>query len=804
MKLLIISLHADPTSPAGIGEGGGTHSYVRELLTFFSNTNNEILLITRKSHPSLPNYEQISNNCKIRRIIIKDEYPMDKKKLYFLHKISLQNTEHALKDSNFIPDLIHSIYWNSGQVAKELSDKLKIPYVHTVISNGLRRKITGMSEMLEQRYAIEKEIFKAATYIFCITPSERMDLVNLYQINVEKVMVLGRPVSADFIYPAHDEFGIPYRFMVNTKNITTKSDVKLDCNLTSNLQCNTIGNDWWAKHAFLYCGRISSNKGIDVIIKAWCCLKQLYNNSCPALWIAGGNLNEIQNFKSGFSEQTTIEKYEESGDLIWWGYLDQRGLSTLMLKSHALIMHSSYEPGGRVIIEALSSGIPVIATPYGFGCDYIHNWYNGFQVPFGNTDYLYYVLSLFIKQPYLSNMLGLNAKKYMKKVLKSWNFYESHQIIYDNAIVDSQKNFEHTGLVSKIETYKNYLNTYPYFNNIITRYELELLLKEKFQKDKLYVKPIFSGNSAIWITKINSIEYEILQPYTMLRNDAYYYPFIDSVVDTRSNLYEREKFTSSLSINPIKESIDEYYIIIKENGINLKWEHLQKAHIHKAIRNLLNEIEMYHTANIQNKLNIFNNDWHDSSIDEIKETYAAYYKLIPACLYHSHAINLSLSIRQLYFILTNSYNILSEDIVRIYNECKTYLYRIASANKSHYGECIENCSIHNIVFNNITSKCLFKSASTLYWGDTSKMLAGFLHDYLIFLLSENSDLSNLDLYINAFVTCQRKEVCIGWLFVITFEKIAFYLNTLQEAQFENEYILLYNLKTFYIDNGTTS
>ena len=170
MKLLMISLHADPTSPAGIGEGGGTHSYVRELLTFFSNTNTEILLVTRKSHPALPNYEEVSDTCKIQRVIIKDEYPIDKKELYSLHNISLQKTEQVLNDFNFHPDIIHSIYWNSGHVAKELSDKLQIPYVHTVISNGLRRKITGMSEMLEQRYKIEREIFESATYIFVSPP----------------------------------------------------------------------------------------------------------------------------------------------------------------------------------------------------------------------------------------------------------------------------------------------------------------------------------------------------------------------------------------------------------------------------------------------------------------------------------------------------------------------------------------------------------------------------------------------------------------------------------------------------------
>ena len=73
MNLLMISLHADPTVPAGIGEGGGTHSYIRELLTYYSNENINVLLITRKCSPDLSEYEQISETCRIYRIIVNGE-----------------------------------------------------------------------------------------------------------------------------------------------------------------------------------------------------------------------------------------------------------------------------------------------------------------------------------------------------------------------------------------------------------------------------------------------------------------------------------------------------------------------------------------------------------------------------------------------------------------------------------------------------------------------------------------------------------------------------------------------------------
>lgn len=800
MKILIISLHADPTSPAGIGEGGGTHSYVRELLTFFSNTDMEILLITRKSHPELLNYEEVSQNCKIQRIVIKDEYPIDKKELYAFHNISMQKVQYALEKCNFNPDLIHSVYWNSGQIAKELSDKLKIPYVHTVISNGLRRKLTGMDESLDQRYEVEKEIFHSATYIFCITPSERVDLVNLYQIDAKKIMVPGRPVSSDFLYPAHDDFGIPYRFKVNTEDIMTKSKIKLDCNLKS----SNITNEWWSKRAFLYCGRIGTNKGVDIILKAWCCLKDTFNERCPALWIIGGNLDEIENLKASLSNRYNLKNYEEQGDLIWWGYLDQRGISTLMLKAHALIMHSSYEPGGRVIIEALSSGIPVISTSCGFGADYIYDWYNGFQVPYGDINFLYHVLSLFIKQPYLSNMLGLNAKNYMQKILKEWDFYKSHQVVYNAAIVDTTMNFEDTGLILPISFYKNYINIYPYFNSIITNDDLKLLLEEKLQKNNLQLASLHSENIALWITNIDSIEYEIWQPYTLLLDTAYYLPFIDIVVDKRNNIYERETHVSYLKITPILESIDSHYLFIKKKHTALEWQHLQATHIQQAIKNLLYEINTYDPTAISIELASFNQDWHNSNIDTIKEIYESYNQHTPTYFYHSHSINLSLSVRQLYFILADSSNIFSEDIVKLYTECKDFLNDIALENSSHYGECLEDCSLNNIVFDNNSGKCLFKSAATLYWGDTARMPADFLHSYLILFLSKNNDLKNLDKYIDEFLPYQHKFLCIGWLFVITFEKIALYLNTLQENNLKNEFTLLNKLKAMYIDNKKIS
>ena len=583
MKVLMISLHADPTSPAGIGEGGGTHSYIRELLTYFSTKNINILFITRKGNPSLPEYETISENCKIYRIIIKNENPIDKKELFALHNVSLHKVESVLEKLKYQPDLIHSVYWNSGQVAKDLSIKLNIPYIHTVISNGLRRHLAGMQETLEQRFEIEREIFQSSTYIFCITPSERKDLVELYQIDEKKIVIPGRPITKDFFYPAHDDFGRPYHYMVNKSDINKRSQLKLEA--THNY--NNYTNKWWKKTAFLYCGRIAENKGVDIIVKSWCLLKEKYSDLCPALWIVGGSPQEIEVYKNKFENQYNLESFEENGELIWWGYLDQRGISTLMLKSHALIMHSSYEPGGRVVIEALAAGIPVITTLCGFGVDYIYDWYNGFRVPYGNIYMLCHIMSLFIKQPYLSNSLGINAKNYMQKILEEWDFYNIHQLVYSLAVKNIDKDFHYSGLIDKCNNYNNYINIYPYFNNIISENNLKIQIEKEFQQKVLEIKPISTDDSAVWIVTLESGKYEVWQPYTRMLDSSYVYSSIEQNIDNRDSQYRREQYAAELNINPAFKYIDSHYIYVKNIHQSLNNIKLCNKKVHLAIKNLL-------------------------------------------------------------------------------------------------------------------------------------------------------------------------------------------------------------------------
>ena len=164
-KLLIISLHADPSMPPGVGEWGGTHTYMRELLTELCNTSYNITLITRKVYPNEKDIENISSDCRILRLTLGNFGVFDKRELYKLHKETVTQTIEKLIEMDFRPDIIHSVYWNSGHLAMELSKRWRVPYVHSVISNGRGRDEHGATGTAPERIQIEEMVFLNASFI---------------------------------------------------------------------------------------------------------------------------------------------------------------------------------------------------------------------------------------------------------------------------------------------------------------------------------------------------------------------------------------------------------------------------------------------------------------------------------------------------------------------------------------------------------------------------------------------------------------------------------------------------------------
>lgn len=208
--LALITLHADPATPSGTAEGGGTHSYVRELMTGLPGRGWSLTVLTRWADPTLPECETVSSNVRIIRLCIDGVKQIDKRLLDALHAVSLDAARQVLTAGPKV-DLLHSVYWNSGRVAMNLGKQFGLPFVHTVISNGWRRRYQGAQDQPPSRLKVEKQVFASAFAIFCISGQERADLVEHYAVDSNKIVVVGRPVAFNFLHPSHNEWGTPLR-----------------------------------------------------------------------------------------------------------------------------------------------------------------------------------------------------------------------------------------------------------------------------------------------------------------------------------------------------------------------------------------------------------------------------------------------------------------------------------------------------------------------------------------------------------------------------------------------------------------
>ena len=428
--IVIIDLHCDATMPSGAQEFGGGNTYARNLVLGLLKEDCAFLYITRKKYFFLETKVLLSSQATLYRLDLGDFGADDKDKLQEYYEQALTQIAKILAQypQEQYSLVFHSCYWQSGYLAQVFAERYHTYYVHTVLSNGKSKAAQGaVYDLVESRIHTEESVFQGAKYVICSSESERQDLIRLYGLSSDKLIVTGRWVDLRYRHPLYKENGA-----ISTCSLGGKVPAHyLPLQLQSSPQRYTGASAWWYRRGFLYLGRIHKNKGIPEIVASWLLLYQKFGDNTPPLWIVGGSPPQIDQMRNYLGEQMpALYTAEQTSKLLWWGTLDPAGISTLLLKTMVLVMHSKYEAGGIVVLEAMSQGVPVIATPFGYAKNYIRDWQNGFLVPYGDIQGLKHRMEHFIYHPYLSSFLGQRARVDAEKVQRKWEFIQSHLRLY--------------------------------------------------------------------------------------------------------------------------------------------------------------------------------------------------------------------------------------------------------------------------------------------------------------------------------------------------------------------------------------
>jgi phosphatidylinositol alpha 1,6-mannosyltransferase len=239
----------------------------------------------------------------------------------------------------FKPDLIHSeTEFVIGRVGQLVGATLGIPRVssyHTDFSRYTAEYGIGWLQKPVMNYLARFHRRSLRTY----TPSGPSK-TDLLQHGVTEVEVWGRGVDVNAYAPGHYSEALRERLQLGSR------------------------------FTFLYVGRLAPEKNPETIVEAYGkAIAQLPPDS-TRLVIAGAGPKEA-----------AVRAVAPPGT-IFLGYLDRHTeLPALYASSHAFLFASLTETLGLVVLEAMASGLPVIATASGGVADHLRDGVNGVAYP---------------------------------------------------------------------------------------------------------------------------------------------------------------------------------------------------------------------------------------------------------------------------------------------------------------------------------------------------------------------------------------------------------------------------------------
>ena len=244
----------------------------------------------------------------------------------------------------FKPDIVHSatefMIGRLGQIAAKRAGIVRLSSYHTDFSRyteayGVPWLRSSVSHYIGRFHRRSARVF---------TPSEpaREDL---HGFGVSRVEVWGRGVDVSAFSPARRSRPLRAAYGVDDAVV------------------------------FLHVGRLAAEKGADQIVEAFLRARELLPAGAVRLMIAGAG-----------PEENALRALA-GRDVLFLGVLDrERSLPRLYASADAFLFASLTETLGLVVLEAMASGLPVVAPAAGGVADHLRDDVNGVVVPANGID----------------------------------------------------------------------------------------------------------------------------------------------------------------------------------------------------------------------------------------------------------------------------------------------------------------------------------------------------------------------------------------------------------------------------------
>jgi len=281
---------------------------------------------------------------------------------------------HKLWKSN-IPDIIYvategPLGWNAVKTA----NKLNIPIIsgfHTNFHSYSSHYNIGLLEKVVARYLVKLHNKTEVT----LTPSFGQKL-SIQKMGINNVSVIGRGVDTDLFSAKKRSHKLRETWGVNTIN----------------------------EPVLLYVGRIAAEKNLELAVKSY---RKMYEINKKVKFVLVGDGPLLHKLK------------KDNPDFIFAGVKRGEELAQYYASSDIFIFPSMSETFGNVVLEAMASGLGVIAYDYAAASMHIYPGKNGQLAYFGDSSEFVEKACIYLNNYLFLQRIQMNASIYAKS--QSWD-----------------------------------------------------------------------------------------------------------------------------------------------------------------------------------------------------------------------------------------------------------------------------------------------------------------------------------------------------------------------------------------------
>ena len=373
-RAAFITLHACPLAAPGRGKSGGMNVYVRQLASALGELGMKIDIFTREHSDVANRVETIGSNVRVIHINV-GEPDAHLDELYDLLPDFLEQLNKFREEEGLEYDVVHSHYWLSSWVGRELSQELAIPHVVTFHTLSLiKMQSRAGEEEQSERSVIETKVIATADRIIAFSPHERDAMARLYAADANKITLVPCGVDLEVFRP------------LNQKDVR------------SSLGLN-------GEKILLYVGRVEPIKGLDLLVET---AAQMDSEDGVRMIVVGADVN-------GDREMDRVRQLAREKDLEdkidFVGQVDHDDLPLYYNAADVCVVPSYYESFGLVALESMACGTPVVATRVGGLSTIIHHGRTGYLKSWRCPEAFANSVEMIISSNGLQQSMGEAARK---------------------------------------------------------------------------------------------------------------------------------------------------------------------------------------------------------------------------------------------------------------------------------------------------------------------------------------------------------------------------------------------------------